>query len=418
MAEAGPSSDERLAPSGAVAAALELARRRPGLGEYGRGGDVRFQRTVAIGDLQASARRVFEVLAHHELLADDGRLRPEVQLLSIGDHFDYGTRASGTIAQARRDGYDVLSYLAAHDPAQVVILAGNHDLARVTELAAATDERFADAAPLAEELVTLRRSEPEAFRRRLLEEYGVRFPELPAPGLVHRDYSAFAEEQRALVQTLLVAARMVLSATARLPTGEPVLATHAAVTTRELAMLEVEADPAAVSKALSLRLRRAVAEVAPTWQRGQTGALSLAPLHVPGATTLDGDPELPEGGGMFYHRPADPERFGADRAWEAAPGRPRRFHPRTLPGGLFQLAGHTGHPKCVEELARWSAPGLAEVPCGRRALRVRGDTIDYQLGAARPEQGEAVLYLIDPSMHRAPSAAGVELFELMPGSLR
>lgn len=409
---------EHRAPSGAVAAALELARRRPRLGEYGYGGSARFSRTVAIGDLQASARRVFEVLAQHELLADDGRLRPEVQLLSIGDHFDYGTRASGVVPQARCDGQQVLSYLAAHDPAQVVILAGNHDLARVTELAAATDERFAEAAPLAEALVAQRHHEPEAFRRRLVEEYAASFPELPAPGLIHRDYSAFGEEQRALVQELLIAARMALSAIARLPTGEPVLATHAAVTTRELAMLDVEAEPAALSEALAYRLRAAVAEVAAAWQRGQVAALSLTPLHIPGATALDGYPDLPEGGGMFYHRPADPERAGADRSWESAPGRPRRFHPRTLPAGLLQIAGHTGHPKCVEELARWSEPGLEEVPCGRRSLRVRGESVGYQLGAARPEAGEAVLYLIDPSMHRAASAATVEIFELMPGSLR
>lgn len=410
-------SGERAAPSGAVAAALALARRRPSVGEYGYGSSARFSRAVAIGDLQASARRVFEVLAHHDLLADDGRLRPEVQLLTIGDHFDYGTRASGMVPQARRDGQDVLSYLAAHDPSQVVILAGNHDLARVTELAAATDERFAEAAPLAEELVLQRGAEPEAFRRRLVEEYSARFPELPAPGLVHRDYSAFGEEQRSLVQGLLLAARMVLSATARLPTGEPVLATHAAVTTRELAMLEVEAEPLAVSRSLADRLRRAVAEVAEAWRRGRAAALSLAPLHVPGATALDGYPDLPEGGGMFYHRPADPERPRADRPWEASPGRPRRFHPRTLPAGLVQIAGHTGHPKCVEELARWSEPGLEEVPCGRRTLRVRGDHIGYGLGAARPELGESVLYLIDPSMHRAVSAAAVEVFELMPGSI-
>lgn len=408
---------EKPAPTGAVAAALALARRRPSVGEYGYGGARTFARAVAIGDLQASARRVFEVLAHHDLLADDGRLRPEVQLLSIGDHFDYGTRASGLVPQARRDGHDVLTYLAAHDPSQVVILTGNHDLARVTELAAATDERFAEAAPLAAELVGLRRDEPETFRRRLAEEYGARFPELPAPGLVHRDYSAFGEEQRALVQSLLVAARMVLSATARLPTGEPVLATHAAVTSRELAMLEVAAEPAAVCQALAQRLRSAVAAVAEPWRRGRAVALSLAPLHLPGATSLDGYPDLPEGGGMFYHRPADPDRAGADRSWEAAPGRPRRFHPRALPPGLFQLAGHTGHPKCVEELARWSEPGLEEVPCGRRTLRVRGDSIGYQVGAARPEPGESVLYLIDPSMHRAASAAAVEVFELMPGSL-
>ncbi|MCU0659439.1 MAG: metallophosphoesterase [Polyangiaceae bacterium] len=399
-----------------AAAALARARARPGpgeLGRYRREGS----RAYAVGDLQASAERIFDIFAHHGLLADDGALAPDVQLLAIGDYFDFGTRASGHVATARRDGYDVLTYLAAHAPEQVVLLAGNHDLARVMELAEATFDRFEGAALLAAELVALRDREPAAYRARLAE-FSAAYPELPGPGLVHRDYSAFSEEQRALVQRLLVSGRMRLAATARLPSGERVLATHAGVTLREVAMLDLDEVAAApLAAALERRLAQAVADAAGPWQRGEPHALSLAPLHVPGATGRLGPEDLPEGGGMLYHRPADPDRPGVDRPWEAAPGRPRRFHPCSLPTGVVQLAGHTGHPKCVEELARWSEPGMAEVPCGRRSLRVRGQDVRYQLGAARPEDGEAVLYLIDPSMHRAPSAASVELFELMPGSL-
>ena len=418
MAHGGGGGDAP-APTRAVAAAQALARQRPARGAWAGHRAARFRRTVAVGDLQASARRIFDVLDHHGLLGEDGRLHPDVQLLSIGDHFDYGTRASGLLDEARRDGADVLSYLAAHDAEQVVILAGNHDLARVMELCAATLERFTAAAALAAELVELKRTDPAAYRARLADEYVAQFPELPGPGLVHRDYSAFAEDQRVLVQELLGAGRLRLAATARLPSGEPVLATHAAVTMREVAMLDTdEVSAAALATSLARWLAHAVAAVAPAWQRGETAALSLAPLHVPGATGRDGLGELPEGGGMFYHRPADPERPGVDRSWEAAPGRPRRFHPSALPAGVLQVAGHTGHPKCVEELARWAPEAMAEVPCGRRSLRVRGETVRYQLGAARPEDGEAILYLIDPSMHRAPSAAAVELFELMPGSLR
>lgn len=400
-----------------VARGLALARQRPAQGQLAGHRAEAVTRTVAIGDLQAGAARIFEVLAYHDLLDEEGRIHGHVQLLSIGDHFDYGTRAGGLLGQAKRDGHDVLAYLSAHHPEQVVILAGNHDTARVMELFAATEERIEEAAALAGELVALRATDPAAYRQRLAE-YTARYPELPAPGLVHRDYSAFTAGQRALVQELLLSGRMRLAATARLPAGEAVLATHAGITMREVAMLDVQAiAPAELAAALNRRLEAAVAEVAAAWRAGEAAALSLAPLHVPGATARDGMPELPEGGGLLYHRPSDSARPGADRQWEAAPGRPRRFHPRMLPAGLLQLAGHTGHPKCVEELARWAESSMQEEPHGRRSLRVRGDDIRYQLGAARPDAGEAVLYLIDPSLHRAPDAASVAIFELMPGSL-
>jgi hypothetical protein len=401
-----------------AAKATALARQRPASGQLAGHRSAEVIRTVAIGDLQASAQRIFEVLTYHDLLDEEGRLRGDVQLLSIGDHFDYGTRSGGLLGQARRDGHDVLAYLAAHHPEQVVILLGNHDAARVMELAFVSDERFEEAVPLVAELMALWATDPEAYRVRLVD-YAARFPELPGPGLVHRDYSAFTSDQRALVQEMLMAGRFRLAATARLPTGELVLATHAGLTMREVALLGVSSISAGeLAPALTQRLEAAVAAVAPAWQRGELAPLSLAPLHLPCAIGREGMPELPEGGGMLCHRPSDPDRPGADRQWEAAPGRPRRFHPRSLPAGVLQLAGHTGHPKCVEELARWSVSSMREEPCGRRSLRVRGEEIRYQLGACRPDEGEAVLYLIDPSLFRARDAASVEIFELMPGSLR
>ncbi len=406
-----------------VAKAMALARQRPAMGSLSGHRTENVERSVAIGDLQASSQRIFEVLAWHGLLDEEGRISGDVQLLSIGDHFDYDTRASGLLGQARRDGPDVLSYLAAHHPEQVVILLGNHDTARVMELSATTDARFDEAAPLAAELVALRASDPEVYQLRLAG-YAKRFPELPGPGLVHRDYSAFTSGQRELVRELVLAGRMKLAATARLPAGEALLATHAGVTMREVEMLGVESiSAAALASALNGRLEAAVAEVAGPWLAAAPGAplpvpLSLAPLHLSAATGSSGEPGLPEGGGLLYHRPSDSERPGANRQWEAAPGRPRRFHPRNLPAGVLQISGHTGHPKCVEELARWAESSMQEEPCGRRSLRVRGEDIRYQLGACRPDAGEAVLYMIDPSLHRAREAAGVELFELMPGTLR
>ena len=48
-----------------------------------------------------------------------------------------------------RDGSNVLRWLAEHPPDQVVILMGNHDAARVMELAFESDESFAGARALA-----------------------------------------------------------------------------------------------------------------------------------------------------------------------------------------------------------------------------------------------------------------------------
>jgi len=120
---------------------------------------------------------------------------------------------------------------------------------------------------------------------------------------------------------------------------------------------------------------------------------------------------------MLYHRPSDPDRPGADRSWEREVTRPRRYHPRTLPAGLAQVAGHTGHPKCVAQLVRWRDPAMEETLSGRRTLRVAGDRISYDLGVHAAGPTDAVLYMIDPSFHRATDPAAIELFELAPGSI-
>ncbi|MEQ1735597.1 MAG: metallophosphoesterase, partial [Rhodoglobus sp.] len=146
------------------------------------------RRSVALGDPQAATDKLFALLDHHGLLGEDGWLRPDVQLVSIGDHFDFGTRAQGTIARARRDGPRFLRWLAAHPPSQVTILFGNHDAARVMELAFADDERFDAASDLADELLPLRDVEPHVYRERVAGEYANGFPELPGPGLVQRHH--------------------------------------------------------------------------------------------------------------------------------------------------------------------------------------------------------------------------------------
>src|SRR5690606_18639775 len=57
---------------------------------------------VAIGDPQCPLDALLKVLARAGLLGDSGRLRSEVLLVSVGDHFDWGTPAQR--AEAATDG--------------------------------------------------------------------------------------------------------------------------------------------------------------------------------------------------------------------------------------------------------------------------------------------------------------------------
>src|SRR5437870_5555145 len=107
---------------------------------------LRFERSLVMGDPQAPFAVVMAILERHQLLGGDGKLRPEVQLLSIGDHFDW----NGDLDTVARDGVALLRWLASHSRQQVVILCGNHDLARVTELWRQDDVTFARARRLGE----------------------------------------------------------------------------------------------------------------------------------------------------------------------------------------------------------------------------------------------------------------------------
>ncbi|MFO0659994.1 MAG: hypothetical protein U0165_09215 [Polyangiaceae bacterium] len=89
-------------------------------------------RWFVLGDPQAPASKLFEVLEAHDLLGDDGWLARGVGLVSIGDHYDYKCRPD-ELAEVGRNGSAFLAWLAAHAPSQVVIVAGNHDLCRVME---------------------------------------------------------------------------------------------------------------------------------------------------------------------------------------------------------------------------------------------------------------------------------------------
>ncbi|HEY0195428.1 MAG TPA: hypothetical protein VGC42_30140, partial [Kofleriaceae bacterium] len=88
-----------------------------------------------------------------------------------------------------------------------------------------------------------------------------------------------------------------------------------------------------------------------------------------------------------------------------ADARPRRFDPRTLPLGLTQVAGHTGHHKCLEELGDWSTARARTRPHGGiRTLRHDGRAVTYDLGVMAPAPGVADLILIDGEARRVPPA--------------
>jgi hypothetical protein len=305
---------------------------------------------------------------------------------------------------ARVEGVRILGWLAAHARDQVRILAGNHDLARVMELAAVDDARFEAAGDLARAIYDAPAADRDALDAELLRRY----PEIATPGCVGRDYNAFTVEQRELVKRMLLDDRFDLALAACTRGGASVLLTHAGVTTRQLDQLGLpdEREPTAIAGALNARLRAAVADVAVDWRRGGLAALSLEPLHVAGAGGT-------EGGGLLYHRPADPDRPGASASWEMDARAPRRYHPLDLPRGLLQVIGHTGHQKAYKELPRWREPGMDDRRGGLRTLRVsRDDEIEYRRGTHPPAGGDAVVWMIDPEMHYVPSAADVALLEL------
>ncbi len=350
-------------------------------------------RTFAIGDPQAPFAKVLEVLDRHHALAGD-RLAADVVLVSIGDHFDYD---HGDPVTAGAEGLRLLRWLADHDRAQVRLLLGNHDASRVMELATISDADFAQARAIAKDV----------------PRYIAEFPDLPPPGVVARDYASFSVAQRDLVIELLLGGRFHLALAGELAGRGEVLMTHAGVTTRELTrlgLLGVE-SPARIAAALETLLAGAIAAVRPDWERGVPTPLSLEPLHTAGGRGR-------EGGGLLYHRPSNPE-VGST----FDPDRPRRFDPRTLPNGLTQIVGHSGHAKCVQELGAWCTEAArARKHGGIRTLHVSGDRVTYDLGLGEDPlvalggwsggDGEAEMIFIDGELRRVP-ASEVALLPLL-----
>jgi hypothetical protein len=321
-------------------------------------------RRVAMGDPQAPLEKVLGLLDYNGLLGDDGALAPDVTLVSVGDHFDWGGGAEAS--RARRDGLALLAWLLAHPRDQALLVAGNHDIGRLGEFAGFDDATFLNAHHEALAAYTLR-DEPRA--RALLAAY----PQLPTAELAARDFASFSVAQRELVQEAIAAGRM----SAAVALAADVLVLHAGVTQDDLTEAAVDASDAfSIARDLSSRL--VAAALSPP--------IRIAGLHEPGAAAHG------EGGGIFYHRPTSQPVSRTPRR--------RRFDARRLPTGLTQIVGHVNDPKCRELMPSWSIgePALGDL----RTLQVCGGKGRYQSGVAPIEPGGARMIFTDGSLARTP----------------
>jgi hypothetical protein len=219
-----------------------------------------------MGDPQASLEQVVSVLHAHRLLGEDGLLLPDVGLVSMGDHFDWGSAAEAERAAA--DGVAFFAWLLAHPPDQVCLIAGNHDLGRVGELASFDDATFAVARARARVAYDAKDAELE---KALLRDY----PALPTSELAARDFGGFCEKQRQLVEQALSAGRLV----AAKAWNDRVLLLHAGITSDELDVLGVADEERTSALGIAAALNAALHEA-----RARR-PLRLPGLHEPGSAT-------------------------------------------------------------------------------------------------------------------------------------
>lgn len=325
-----------------------------------------------MGDPQAPRRVVTAVLKRHGALA--GR-RLGRRLLSIGDHFDWGGSSAADRAASAADGEATLRWLASHPDDQVVIIAGNHDLARVGELAGLDDDAFAALQVIADEHY-YGDGGVDAERR-----FFRAAPQLPTTEIIARDLSTYRASQALLVTRLLRRRRM------RLAHAEGgLLFTHAGVTRKTLWRLGLHDDDDVdlIAAALNAALDDAVDACLVGRRR--------RPLIIPGVhRPADG---IGEGDGVLYHRPT----FVDEDAWVE----PRRFDPRTLPRGLWQVVGHVRDRRLVKALAPWS--DVSESVDGViRHLIAHDGTVRYRHGPPPPRDAvhpdAAVIIFIDGAMN-------------------
>lgn len=335
-------------------------------------------RIHAMGDPQAPLATVLAVLDSAGLLGEAGRLRPDVHLVSIGDHFDWGTPDERPVAA--RDGLALLSWLAAHPPERVTLLLGNHDLARVGELAHFDAAGYERARDEADRVYRAEPPDPGAEER-----FRARHPELPTAECLSRDLSGFDVAQRDRVARLLRARRF----RAALACGPRLLLTHAGLT-RDDVVGALGLAPGATAPQIAERFDARLDDAVTAWD-GRS-ALAIPGVHQPGNGVRG------EARGLFAHRPAHPDRDEA-RLFEG-PLR-RRFDPRRLPPGLTQVVGHSADARCRESLGPW-VEGPAAPPGGFRGLVTDGETVRYAAGLPSAEPGAARLVFIDGGMARCP----------------
>lgn len=376
-------------PSKPVSSALALARARAAAPLVATAPDgVPRERALAMGDPQAPLSTVLGVLDRHGALGRDGLIRPEVLLVSVGDHFDWGSTSSRT--QTTSDCTALLSWLACHPPDQVVLLAGNHDLARVGELASIDSDTYEAARDAATRIYRKGKTSPQqeaAFR--------VQFPNFPTAEAAARDLSAFSVAQRSLVLSLLRAGRLRLAWAA----SASVLVNHAGVTGDDLALLGLPPEDWSDARVVADALNRALDAAVAGWQ-GEP--LHIAGLHTPGNAAIG------EGGGILFHRPANPA-LGSEAAF-VGPTR-RRYDPRRLPRGLTQVVGHVRDAKSRALLGPW-CDDARPMDGVLRHLRTDGASVSYRHGVpAREEPGTATLLFIDAGMQHV-GPGGYPLLDL------
>lgn len=346
-------------------------------------------RLLAIGDPQAPLDRFLGILDRRGLIGGDGRLKPEVFLVSMGDHFDWGSKDERE--RAGEDGLALLSWLAAHPPDQVVLLLGNHDLGRVGELARFDDRSFA-----------LARAEADVIYKKVGGDSSLeaRFrslhPDLPTTEIAARDFSAFRAAQRARVEALL-RTRRFRAAHAAAPR---LLLQHAGVTSDELEALGLRERDGGDANAVASALNGALDAAVDAWD-GKS-PLSIGVLHVPGNAATG------EGRGIFYQRPSNPAH--EDAALFAGPPR-RRYDPRRLPRGLVQAIGHIRDGKCRTLLAGWH-DGAAAEDGPLRHLVTDGTSVRYARGTppSWAPESSGILFLDGGMSHADP--ARYELLDL------
>ncbi|AGC48749.1 hypothetical protein MYSTI_07477 [Myxococcus stipitatus DSM 14675] len=343
------------------------------------------RRRLVLGDPQAPCDKVLRILEHHGLLGEDGGLRPDVQLISVGDHFDWGPPSERDAAA--ESALALVAWLASHPADQVIMLLGNHDLGRVGELAGFDDARFAAAQAEADRIYQHGVTD-EAGERAFLE----RWPQVPTAELVARDFGNFRQAQRDWVEHLLRVRRFRAAHVA----GTGLLVLHAGVTHEDLEVTGLAREHHADAHAVAQALNTVVDERVAGWTGGR---LELPGLHHPG------DAASGEGTGIFYQRPSlKPE--DAERTRQTPR---RRFDPRRIPSGLTQVLGHTRDKRIRELMGVTSGAARDGVV---RHLVTDGARVTCAHGAPPPTgAAEAVLVFVDGGMSHCP-VEDYELFDL------